>query len=588
MKIDAITFKIYVEELEEKLVDSWLQKIFQSGDSEFIFRFRTRGENYFLFLTLDPDNQRIHSIPSKFSKSKDPGAFCMLLRKHLAGGKVLYANQSGSDRILEFHISSFVESEGEIVERVLIIELTGKTSNMIICDNKDRILGVLNRKDPRRDLSNGAIYEPPPPPQGINPFLIEERDFISLLSGERDEDLAVKDRLFSSFTGMTGDYVREILFRSGVSPGTPLKHISIRQKEKIWESFHNFFQKIQDHDISPVLYYPDNDENMEENPVRWALWDFEIFKDKPKEAVKTIGDALEACYFPLTVTGNFDDLAAELKSLLKKRIKKVEVRIQKQQNDLDGAEKAVNMKKWGELILANLNNIPSRANEVELENYYEDPPVKTLVKLDPSLSPSDNAQKYFNKYKKAKRGLEKIQERIEISREELSDLETALYELEEAENREDIESIAYNLDMDEIFALPKGGSGKKKAEAAGPRKFNLASGYVVLVGRNSRQNEEITLHLAQKDDLWFHTRQIPGSHVVLRIQKPSKTVPDEIIYKTACIAAFYSKARKSSKVPVDYTLIKDVRKVKGQKAGKVFYVNEKTLFVKPEVGLSES
>lgn len=588
MKIDAITFKIYAEELEEKLVDSWLQKIFQSGDSEFIFRFRTRGENYFLFLNLDADNQRIHSIPAKFSKSKDPGAFCMLLRKHLAGGKVLYATQTGSDRILEFHISSFVESEGEIVERILTIELTGKTANMMICDSKDKIIGVLNRKDPRRDLSNGTLYEPPPPPQGINPFLIEERDFISLLSGERDEELPVKDRLFSSFTGMTGDYVREILFHSGVSAGTPLKHINIAQKEKVWESFHNFFQKIKDHDISPMLYYPDDDENMEKDPVRWALWDFEIFKDKPKEAVKTIGEAMEACFFPQTVTGNFDDLASELKSMLKKRIKKVEVRIQKQQNDLNGAEKAVNLKKWGELILANLNDIPSRTNEVELEDYYNDPPAKVMVKLDPSMSPSDNAQKYFNKYKKAKRGLEKIQERIEISREELSDLETALYELEEAENQDDIESIAYNLDMDEIFAIPKTGSGKKKAEAAGPRKFNLASGYVALVGRNSRQNEEITLHQAQKDDLWFHTRQIPGSHVVLRIQKPSKAVPDEIIHKTACIAAFYSKARKSSKVPVDYTLIKDVRKVKGQKAGKVFYVNEKTLFVKPEVGVSES
>ena len=582
MKIDAITFRVFTRELEEKLVNARLQKIFQPEDFDFVFRFRIPGNNYFLYLSLEPGNQTLYPIPGKFSQSREPTAFCMMLRKHLAGGKILYINQAGSDRIIHFHIASYVEEEEDVVERILIIELTGKTSNIILCDEHENIIGAFNHKDSRRKLAKGELYEAPPPPRGINPFLIEKNHFVNLLVEEKEPDLTIKDRIFNAFTGMIRDYVREILFHSGLTPSTPLKNISSRQREKVWESFSAFFKRIDKMEISPMLYYPDNDENMEKNPVRWALWDFDIFKEKPRESVQTLGDALEACFFPTTLSKNFDDIHREMKSIISKRIKKVKTRVGKQEKDLEGAEKTVKLKKWGELILANLNNIPAKSGEILVDDYYQDPPEKIMVKLDPSLSASDNAQKYFNKYKKAKRGLEKIEERLEISREELSDLETALYEVEEAETIEDIESITSSIDLPEMFISATAGK-RKNQEAMGPRKFNLASGYVALVGRNSKQNDQLTLHIAQKDDIWFHARQIPGSHVVLRIQKPSNPVPDEVVYKAACIAAYYSKARKSSKVPVDYTRIKDVRKAKGQKPGKVFYVNEKTLFVKPDI-----
>lgn len=581
MKIDAITFRLFSRELEEKLVNSRIQKIFQPGDFEFVFRFRLPGDNYFLFLSLEASNQRIHPIPGKYSKSRLPTSFCMLLRKHIEGGKVLYVDQIGSDRILRLDLASYMESEGAI-ERILMIELTGKTSNLIICDGNERVISAFNRRDPRRDLTTGQKYELPPPPQGINPFLIEEKDFFSLIEAEKNREQSIKELLFSIFTGMTGDFAREIVFHSGIGHGTPIKHISEQQKITLYNSFFSFIEKINKSDVQPTIYYSKEDENLEGNPIRFAFRDFDIFAKVPKEAVGSIGDALQAVFYPATADRQFDDLKKEYISVLKKRIKKVARRIKKQEADFKGAEGSVALKKWGELILAYIDHIPKKARKIEVNDYYMDTPEKITIKLNPSLSASDNAQAYFKKYKKAKRGLSIIKKRLRISADELSDMETALYEVEEAESIEELIDVIESLQFQDILPLSVR-PGKKKTDAPlGPRKFGISSGYVALVGRNSKQNEELTLHIAQKEDLWFHARQIPGSHVVLRIQKPSKPVPDEVIYKTASIAAYYSKARNSSKVPVDYTRIKNVRKSKGQKAGKVFFVNESTIFVQPE------
>jgi len=581
MKIDAITFRLFSRELEEKLVNSRLQKVFQPADFEFVFRFRLPGDNYFLFLSLEANNQRMHPIPCKYSKSRIPTSFCMLLRKHIEGGKVLYVSQMGNDRILRLDIASYMESLGAI-ERILMIELTGKTSNLIICDENERVISAFNRRDPRRDLTTGQQYELPPPPQGINPFLIEEKDFFSLVDAGKNQEQSVKEFLFSTFTGMTRDFAREIIFHSGIGYSTPIKKISERQKMTLYKSFSNFIEKIEESDIHPTVYYSKEDENMEGNPIRFAFWDFDMFENFPKESVESIGETIQAVFYPVTAGKQFNELKKEYTGILKKKIKKVSRRLKKQEKDLKGAEGSIALKKWGELILAYIDRIPEKAREIEVDDYYKDTPEKITIKLDPSLSASDNAQAYFKKYKKAKRGLSIIKDRLQISADELSSLETALYEVEEAESIEELNDIIESFQLQDILPLTER-PGKKKTDIPfGPRKYEISPGYVAIVGRNSRQNEEVTLHIAQKDDLWFHARQIPGSHVVLRIQKPSKPVPDDVIYKTASIAAYFSKGRNSSKVPVDYTRVRNVRKVKGQKAGKVFYVNEKTIYVQPE------
>lgn len=583
-EIDSITFMLYSCELEEKLINSRLQKIFQPGDAQFVFRFRLLGENYFLYVSLEPDKQKIHPVPQKFGQSKEPSSFCMLLRKNIGGGKVLYAGRQGKDRILRLNITSRDEL-GIPSEKILIIELTGKTSNIILCDHKDYIIGTFHKKDPRRELSKGKLYEAPPLPWGIDPFTVDEQSFLNLMGDEQTLDVSVNEFIGKTFTGLNKELTREILHLTDISPSTMLHHLNGSSRENLWQAFRGIMDRIEQKKISPFIYYAKDDPLMENSPQKWALWNYSSLDHLPKEAVQDLGEALQGIFFQKTASSGFDDVKKELISSLSKKIKKTAGRIKKQEQDLQGAVQGVSLKKWGELILANLQNIPEKSKEITLEDYYEYPPKPVKIKLDPSKSASANAQEYFKRYKKAKRGVEKIQERLEISKEELSDLENTMYELENTESFDDLYEIIDLLQGEGIYAPASASPSGKKLyqEPAGPHKFELGQGYIALAGRNSKQNEHLTLHTAGKEDLWFHARQIPGSHVILRIQKPSKPVPDQYVYKAACIAAYYSKARTSLKVPVDYTQVKNVRKVKGQKAGKVFYVNEKTIMAKPGI-----
>jgi predicted ribosome quality control (RQC) complex YloA/Tae2 family protein len=580
--MDIITLYLYIRELSEKITGSQLQKIFQSeesGDGEFIFRFRMPGENYMLFTSLRAGEERIHPIPYKFFQGVTPSSFCMALRKHLEGARVTQVNQYNLDRIVHIH---FIRSDEE---KIMVIELTGKSSNLLILDSQYRYITAFNRRDPSRNILVGQKYQPPQPPTGMNPLSTDSIEFASILkaSWEKQEDLKLRNLLTSSFTGLTAEYVREIIYNSCIDIETEVKNLTESEINKLVNSWNDFMGRILGNELDPTIYYGKDDPDMEKRPVRWAPWRFETLKGFPCEVLPKVGDALQALLFSETETRSKEDLKKELTNLVKRKIKKVQQKIEKQKKDLEGTEKANILKHMGDLLLASHHRYPEKMSRIEVDDYYKDPPEKISIELNPSLTVSDNAQEFYRKFKKAKRGQEIIKERLEMSGDELNYLEEMLYEIEIAENESDLEEIAHSLESEGVYRVQLGGGAGKEDEKSGPRKFVLDGGFIALVGRNSRQNEEISVRIAQKDDLWFHARQIPGSHVVVRIQKPSLPVPDKVIHKAAQLAAFFSKARTNSKVSVDYTRIKNVRKVKGQKVGQVFYTNEKTIIVKPEL-----
>lgn len=578
MDIDALTLYALAAELGVKLNGSRLQKIFQPGKNEYVFRFRTPGENFFLFASFDPDYPRVYPIPAKPGPSVPPSGFCMMLRKHVEGGKVTAIEPSLNDRIFTTRLTA-PDEEGGWVEKSLVFEFTGKNPNVILLDAGNRYIGVLNRNDPHREFTTGQPYESPPPPPGVSPFTIDKEGFMKALEPGDDSGVSLKKKLGRALAIVDNGVIREMARRCGVPAKSPLSELTGADMDALWNEFEPYFSSVGSGELVPYLYYSPGEDTEESRPQIYSIGLFGAYEDMNPVESQTVCKMLSEFYSGRLADAKMEERKSRALNAVKKRIKKVKVRIKKQEKDFEGASRAGVLKKRGGLILANLHNIEKGQKSVQLEDYFKNPPETVTVKLKPELSPSENAQDYFNRYKKAQRGQAVIKERLAMSRDELESLREAKSELEQADTGEDIDSALRGLEV-EIFQ-GKGLKRKKKDQKSGPRIYELGNGYVALVGRNSKQNEEIAIRKAKKDDVWLHARQIPGSHVVLRIQKPSNPVPDAVLYKAAQLAAYFSQAKESPKAPVDYTRIKNVRKVKGEKAGKVFYTNEKTLFVKP-------
>ncbi len=557
--IDALTLEGFVREIREVIVASQLQKIFQPTEKEFILRFRLLGRNFFLFISLNPSEVRIHPIPHKFSHSIEPSPFCMSLRKHLEDAKLQNIDITPTDRIIHF---TFLRGSNK---KILMLELFNKHPNMFILDEQGRYLNYYKATDPQRDIKIGAQYTLPPSATSKN-----WEEFIQQIFTYIEEKGKVsKKEMLKKFTAFHKESMEEILFLSGVE-----EYITTKDLENIKKSWTEFFKRWNKGDILPHIHY-----NTLEKPSSWTFWKYHIQGSNMKKFF-SISELLQEFYFPYTISESLNKEKKRLSKLISKRLKKLQKRLKKQEQDMKNTKDAEKYKIWGELLLTYSSTIQKGNTNVELENYYETPPSKIKIHLDPSLSPKENAFKYLKKYKKAKRGYEIVKERMKQTQEEMEILENLLQDVEMVEKMEELEEI-YPLLQDMKIEVPPP-SPKKHNKPTPPLTFELDKGYVVVVGKNSKQNEKVTFNIASKEDLWFHARGIPGSHTILKIQKPSQPVPEKIIYQTASIAAFYSKGKNSTKVPVDYTKVKYVRKIKGKIKGKVTYSNEKTIMVKPK------
>ena len=578
VNVDLITFNLFARDLARRLPGSRLQKIFQPQKEQFVFKFRLPGENFFLFLSLEQGSQKVHPIPEKMSPSIPPTSFCMMLRKHLEGGILDEVEVIDDDRILPLVFE--VKRGGELFKKTLHLEFAGTNCNAIITDPAGRYVGAFSRRDPDREILTGQPYSRPPTPPGPGPILMTRKYWDELLEEYRGK----KDAVHGLFPGVNRLYVAEVFHRAGLSAKQAEKGLKPQQVDALWKSWNEFVVRLKECDnLKPVLYYDDKDPATEGSPIGWAPWPLESIEGKPRRSFKTISEMLGEYFLPRVSQGQYQEVSTRLLSGLRKKLKKVLRRIEKQERDLEGAMRAKTMKRNGELLLANLYRIEGKACDITVDNYYQDPPELVTIKLNPSLTPSENAQNYFRRYKKALRGQQKIQERLKISRQEVFEIEGRIADVEGASNLEELQGLLDSYAVDSFYPsgkLPRRADGQPVSR---PRAFELDKGYVALVGRNSKQNDEITLKVGKKEDLWFHARQIPGSHVVLKVQKPSHTIPSQVLYRAAQLAAYYSRASSATTVPVDYTKIKNVRKAKGAKPGEVLYSDEKTIMAQPKV-----
>ena len=558
MAFDGIVTRAMVRELQDRILLGKIEKVYQPEADELVFHIHTKNGNVKLLASVGSAHARVCFITENPVNPPAPLAFCMLLRKHLQGGRITEITQKDSERIIEISLETLNEL-GFTMSKKLIFEIMGKHSNIVlmdiasgkIIDSIKRVSFDVNRV---RQILPGMIYQYPPAQDKI-PFLE--------ISAEQLEALPADGKaILRSVGGIAPAFAEELALRAGVQRSGYLSDVLAA----IESPNHADARVYLDESGAPIDFYPVALSELEEScTVRH-------FDD--------LSSAMEF-YFGKKESSNqgrqkSHDLIRAVNALLDKMYLKKK----RLSEDLLKAENSEDLRLYGELLTANIHLIQPGMKSVEVTNYYDG---STLtIPLDVKLSPSKNAQHYFKKYGKSKTAIKEKQIQLDENEAEIKYLESVLSFLENTDDVAEIESIRAELvETGYIRRRRQAGGFKEKKYKPAPYRYTLSNGMSVLVGRNNKENDILTFKTAGNKDLWLHTKDIPGSHVI--VQSGGAELDEEAVWEAAAIAAYHSKARTSENVPVDYVPIKYVKKPAGAKPGMVIFTNNRTVYVNPAV-----
>lgn len=560
MSFDGIFTYGITNELKTTIESGRISKIYQPYKNELIFQIRANGKNQKLLLSAHPSYARIHLTDGTYDNPSEPPMFCMLLRKYLEGSIIEDISQVGLDRVIVFTIKSRNEI-GDISYKQLYIEIMGRHSNIILVDrDKQTILDSIKHISPavnrHRTILPGHSYVSPPAQEKINPFTVDEDHFLKKIDFNSGK---LSEQIVNKFEGISPILAKEIVYRAGLA-----------NRKTLPASFLSVIRDVQDHAFQPqIIKYGTKD-------LFYILTLSHL--EGESQYFSTISELLDRYYYGKAERDRVKQQGNDLERFITNELNKNRKKIKKLEATLTDAEKADKYQIRGELITANLYAIRRGQKQVDVINYYTEDNETMLIELDPQKSPSENAQSYFSKYQKAKKSVAVVKEQIEKANEEVIYFETLFQQIESASPR-DLQEIREEL-TEEGYLRARGKKGTKKNKPQKPviEQYMATDGTEILVGKNNKQNEFLTNRLAARDDVWLHTKDIPGSHVVIR----SKTPSEETILEAANLAAYFSKAKSSSSVPVDFTLIRHVKKPSGAKPGYVIYDNQQTVYVTPD------
>lgn len=580
MSFDGVVVKSVVFELYNLLNNGRIEKVHQPEKDELILSIRSNNANYKLLISASSSNPRVYVTEEAKSNPMTPPMFCMLLRKHIQGGKIIDIYQSSMDRVLYFDIQSLDEL-GILATKTLIVEIMGKHSNIILIDKySGKIIDSIKRVPASlssiRQVLPGLQYIEPPLQDKLLPNDITKDIFIKLIKNS-ERGMAVYKVLYSNIIGLSPLLTREICHRANLDGSFIVSQLDTNMIEDLYASFNNLYVSIYNNIFSPTIVK--NKEGHE--IIAFSTVDILQYGDLPKVHYKSINQLLENYYMTRDKLDRSKHKASDLRKSVSIKLDRALNKLAKQKEELLEAEKRETFKIFGDLLTANLHKIAKKQSEITLENYYTEELEKVSITLDPRLSPIQNAQKYYKKYNKLKNAYDLVSQQIVNTQEEVDYLENVLMSLENCTELREIEEIREEL-VSEGYVKRSSikGKRKEKVDSSVPHHFISSDGYDIFIGKNNKQNDYLTLKLANKDDIWMHTKNIPGSHVI--IKKKDNLVPQNTIVEAAKLAAYHSKAKLSSNVPVDYTERKNVKKPSGSKPGMVIYDFYNTVYVTPE------
>lgn len=594
MAFDGIVTKAVVSELNTCLINGKINKIFEPNKNEILLGIYSCGKNYCLNISIDSVNYRINLTTNSKPNPQNVLNFCMVLRKHLTGGTIKRIYSTGLERIVFIDVDVYNELN-DLITKTLVVELMGKHSNIILLNSKHTVIDSLRRLN-KFDNSNRDIF---PGSKYLN-IESDKKDFLTVKTFDefyRDVSIDIENlpstlsKVYNGFGKKNISYLLETLN----IPTT----VSTNDLKKVYSYLKDLFASMPDNVVLKE-YAADKKGYFAYNAINDGL---------------TVNFFLDDFYTPKEQAEQFKQYRDTVLKLVLNHVGKIKERINTIDSKIADCANAEKYRLYGELITSNLYRTPDYPqSEVTLENYYDNNNLITIP-LDEKFSPSKNAKNFFKKYRKLQNTIVIVEKQKELAEAELSYLDSIVYELEEVSTIEDIDNIyseicdnlifgknantvnnhVYNS-HDKIANSRNSKSNKQSSSSNMPEKRNI-DGYTVYIGKNNKQNDYLTCRLAQNSDIWFHTKDIHGSHVVLKVDSnPNAShansensgisntfnVPDAVLYKCASVAAYYSKARMSQNVPVDYTLIKYVKKPNGAKPGMVIYTNNKTIYANPQ------
>lgn len=551
MAFDGLFTRAMTKELTS-LTSGRITKIHQPNAMEVLLQIRASSSNFKLLISIHPSYARLHFTEQQVENPPEPPMFCTLLRKHIEGGFIQKVEQDAMERIFIFTIECKNEI-GDPITRKLIVEIMGRHSNCILLDaENNKIIDSLKHLPPSlnsyRTVLPGQTYLAPPAQNKINPYTVEAAEVEAFFTEAREPK-----EIVAAFSGFSPLHATELLHRMNRG-----------------ESFQSYIQEIAD--ISEPTFIEHNGKTYFSPAALYHL-------DSERQYYPTLGSLLDRVFFARAERDRVKQQAGDLERWLTNEVDKLKLKLKKLQKDYDQASKLDQFQLYGELLMANIYQFAKGVDIVTVQNYYSEELEEITISVSPRKTPIDNAQSYFKKYNKAKTALLRIEEQKDKTVEDVRYFEMLAQQVQQAAPS-DIEEIREELAEGGFLRL-RASKKKKKPTKPTPEKFISTTGTEISVGKNNKQNDYLTFKIGRKDEIWLHTKDIPGSHVVIHSNNPDQ----QTLHEAALLSAYYSKARESASVPVDYTELRHVKKPSGAKPGFVIYFEQKTLYVTPDESL---
>ena len=586
MAFDGITVSCLRKELSDKLTGGRITKIVQSEADELLLTIKNNANQYRLLLSASASLPLVYLTDRNKPAPMTAPGFCMLLRKHLGGGRIVAVTQPSLERILHFHIEHLDEM-GDLCRKLLIVELMGKHSNLIFCKEDGMILDSIKHVSLAvssvREVLPGRTYFIPHTQDKLDPLTADPVEMVSAIC---EKPMTLSKAIYTTLTGLSPVMAEELCHRASVESARPAGALEASEREMLAHQLLRLMETVQAGDFEPHIYYKNADSTADTvfpqtgqnlDPAEFSAVPLTMYGDLTDQAFDSISALLESYYATKNTLTRIRQKSSDLRRIVQTALERSRKKYDLQSRQLADTEKREKYQIWGELIHTYGYGVPEGAKSMQALNYYTNEEV--TIPLDPTLSAQENAKKYFDKYGKLKRTFEAVTTLLTETRAEVEHLESVQTALDMALSEEDLVQIKEEL-VESGYIRRKGG-GKKVKITSKPYHYLSSDGFDIYVGKNNYQNDELTFQFATGNDWWFHAKGAPGSHVIVKTN--GQELPDRTFEEAGKLAAYYSKNRGGDKVEIDYVQKKQVKKPGGAKPGFVVYYTNYSLMIDSDI-----